>query len=55
MMPPCWLLHPHQTSPSMGKRRLHSFGPIQSNPPAHSSPLKGEVGWGWGPEYGDIQ
>jgi hypothetical protein len=45
----CPGLHPLPTSPIKGEVPLHSFGSIQSQPPADTSPLMGEARRGWGP------
>jgi hypothetical protein len=47
MMNLCVGLHPLPTSPIKGEVSLHSFSSIQSRPPAGTSPLMGEVKWGW--------
>ena len=41
-------LHPLPASPIEGEVQLHSFGSVQSQPPAFTSPLMGEDGRGWG-------
>jgi hypothetical protein len=46
----CLLPHPHPASSLKGEERRHSRGQIQSNPPAHSSPLRGRLGGG-GAQY----
>ncbi len=48
------LLHPLPTFPVEGEVLLHSFGSIQPNPPACTSPLMGETGRGWGPDHASL-
>jgi hypothetical protein len=55
MLMPSLGLHPLPTSPIEGEVPLHSYGPIQSQPPAFTSPLMGEAGRGWGREYTSLQ
>jgi hypothetical protein len=50
----CLRLHPLPTSPIKGEVSLHSFSSIQSQPPAGTSPLMGEVRWGWGNANGEL-
>jgi hypothetical protein len=55
MRVPCLWPHPLPASPIKGEVPLHSFGSIQPQPPAHTSPLMGEAGRGWSPARGDFE